>query len=143
MSRFYTNVSVRGDNIRTGTRMARELRDVLITTPSFISTNKSSEFHTMDGRSAEPSSRERCRTVDFILRHESVTGLTSMATPTTSISLLVTSFPKKLRRPVGSESRVHRYRNHGREWLPSCESKRACHHHHSDCSRPRVCFRTR
>jgi len=77
MSRFYTNVSVRGDNILyRGYEDGKRVEGRIDYHPTlFVSTNKSSEFHTMDGRSAEPfqpGTMSDCR--DFIQRHESVTG---------------------------------------------------------------------
>jgi DNA polymerase elongation subunit (family B) len=77
MSRFYTNVSVRGDNILyRGYEDGKRVEGRIDYHPTlFVSTNKSSEFHTMDGRSAEPfqpGAMSDCR--DFIQRHESVTG---------------------------------------------------------------------
>ena len=77
MSRFYTNVSIRGDNILyRGYEDGKRVEGRVDYRPTlFVSTNKSSKFHTMSGQSAEPiqpGSMSDCR--DFILRHERVTG---------------------------------------------------------------------
>ena len=77
MSRFYTNVNTRGDNILyRGYENGKRVEGRIDYRPTlFVSTNKSSKYHTMDGRSVEsfqPGSMSDCR--DFILRHESVTG---------------------------------------------------------------------
>ena len=77
MSRFYTSVTTRGDNILyRGYENGKRVEGKIDYRPTlFVSTNKSSQYHTMDGRSVEsfqPGSMSDCR--DFILRHESVTG---------------------------------------------------------------------
>jgi DNA polymerase elongation subunit (family B) len=77
MSRFYTSVTTRGDNILyRGYENGKRVEGRIDYRPTlFVSTNKSSKYHTMDGRSVEsfqPGSMSDCR--DFILRHESVTG---------------------------------------------------------------------
>ena len=77
MSRFYTNVSTRGDKILyRGYENGKRVEGRIDYRPTlFVSTDKSSKYHTMDGRSVEPfqpGSMSDCR--DFILRHESVTG---------------------------------------------------------------------
>jgi DNA polymerase elongation subunit (family B) len=77
MSRFYTSVTTRGDNILyRGYENGKRVEGKIDYRPTlFVSTNKSSKYHTMDGRSVEsfqPGSMSDCR--DFILRHESVTG---------------------------------------------------------------------
>ena len=77
MSRFYTNVSVRGDNILyRGYEDGKRVTGRIDYRPTlFVSTDKASKHHTMDGRSVEPlqpGSMSDCR--DFVQRHESVTG---------------------------------------------------------------------
>ena len=77
MSRFYTNVNTRGDNILyRGYENGKRVEGRIDYRPTlFVSTTKSSKYHTMDGKSVEsfqPGSMSDCR--DFILRHESVTG---------------------------------------------------------------------
>tara|TARA_R100001460_G_scaffold796_4_gene3539 strand:- start:4892 stop:7369 length:2478 start_codon:yes stop_codon:yes gene_type:complete len=70
-------VTTRGDNILyRGYENGKRVEGKIDYRPTlFVSTNKSSKYHTMDGRSVEsfqPGSMSDCR--DFILRHESVTG---------------------------------------------------------------------
>ncbi len=77
MSRFYTSVATRGDKILyRGYEDGKRVEGRIDYRPTlFVSTNKSSKYHTMEGRSVEsfqPGSMSECR--DFILRHESVTG---------------------------------------------------------------------
>ncbi len=77
MSRFYTNVSIRGDNILyRGYEDGKRVEGRIDYRPTlFVSTNKSSKFHTMTGKSAEPiqpGAMSDCR--NFIQSHESVTG---------------------------------------------------------------------
>ena len=77
MTRLYTNVSTRGDKILyRGYENGKRVEGRIDYRPTlFVSTDKSSKYHTMDGRSVEsfqPGSMSDCR--DFILRHESVTG---------------------------------------------------------------------
>ena len=99
MSRFYTNVSVRGDNILyRGYENGKRVEGRIDYHPTlFISTNKSSEFHTMDGRSAEPfqpGTMSDCR--DFILRHESVTGFDIYGNTDYIYQFIGDKFPKEV-----------------------------------------------
>ena len=77
MSRFYTSVTTRGDNILyRGYENGKRVEGRIDYRPTlFVSTNKSSKYHTLHGHSVEPIKpglMSDCR--DFILRHESVTG---------------------------------------------------------------------
>jgi len=77
MSRFYTNVTIRGDRVLyRGYEDGERVEGGIDYRPTlFVSTNKSSKYHTIHGHSVEsfqPGSMSDCR--DFIERHESVTG---------------------------------------------------------------------
>ena len=77
MSRFYTNVTIRGDKVLyRGYEDGERVEGGIDYRPTlFVSTNKSSKYHTIHGHSVEsfqPGSMSDCR--DFIERHESVTG---------------------------------------------------------------------
>ena len=77
MSRFYTNVTIRGDRVLyRGYEDGERVEGGVDYRPTlFVSTNKSSKYHTIHGHSVEsfqPGSMSDCR--DFIERHESVTG---------------------------------------------------------------------
>ena len=77
MSRFYTNVTIRGDRVLyRGYENGERVEGGVDYRPTlFVSTNKSSKYHTIHGHSVEsfqPGSMSDCR--DFIERHESVTG---------------------------------------------------------------------
>tara|TARA_X000001382_G_scaffold18894_1_gene11566 strand:- start:6588 stop:9089 length:2502 start_codon:yes stop_codon:yes gene_type:complete len=77
MSRFYTNVTIRGDRVLyRGYEDGERVEGGIDYRPTlFVSTNKSSKYHTIHGHSVEsfqPGSMSDCR--DFIERHQSVTG---------------------------------------------------------------------
>jgi DNA polymerase elongation subunit (family B) len=77
MSRFYTNVNIRGEKILyRGYENGKRVEGGIDYHPTlFVSSNKTSKYHTLHGHSVEPIKpglMSDCR--DFILRHESVTG---------------------------------------------------------------------
>ncbi len=77
MSRFYTNVNIRGEKILyRGYENGKRVEGGIDYHPTlFVSTNKTSKYHTLHGHSVEPIKpglMSDCR--DFVLRHESVTG---------------------------------------------------------------------
>jgi len=77
MSRFYTNVNIRGEKILyRGYENGKRVEGGIDYHPTlFVSSNKSSKYHTLHGHSVEPIKpglMSDCR--DFIDRHESVTG---------------------------------------------------------------------
>jgi DNA polymerase elongation subunit (family B) len=77
MSRFYTNVTIRGDKVLyRGYEDGKRVEGGIDYRPTlFVSTNKSSKYHTIQGHSVEsfqPGSISDCR--QFIDQHESVTG---------------------------------------------------------------------